>query len=800
MNRAVSILLISIVLFPCALRTVSAQSSQWVHYGQSGRLIYQMDQRGDRLLDYSTAGYEMGAAVPQTSELVDASRIVNLSPLTGDNRAHIQAAINQVAAMPVNAHGYRGIVQLAAGQYDISNTLQIGSSGVILRGVGDGSSPTLNTILRSTATSRITMVDVGNFDEYANELFRSGSPVNILDEVVPAGVTSFRVANTAGYNVGDWINVKRTPTQAWFDLVASHFPDDPSGENFEWNTSDDRFTFQHERQITRIEGNRVFIHAPLSHSIDPLSNGTIEKYTDRRVSYVGIEGIRGDSIFNANETGVYDGRVQFDDENHASTFIKFSHAENSWARDVTGEHLVDTAVLASGSSRSITVDNARYENPVSIVTGGRRYAFNVNGGQFILMQNLEADSARRAFVNNSTFNGFNRGPNVFLNGAATNSFVRSGPHAKYSTGALYDNLSDDGGFEARRAQVSSVHGWRGAHTVIWNSHSPVFQIASPPGSNNYLIGATGGGTSPDPNEAAIDSFGNRIDFGDPANPTNSLYIAQQLEKARFPFEQTREYWVGDFDQLQPGDAADQVYVDPTWLTAIDSLSSPFHSSQPIAAFDDDTFGRRVPFTLEYELAPNEAVTSAVLTIGMKKRGGSSSDDDLLWLDSTSNPLAFASADWGPEFEGNLQVLTLELLGDLSFLEDGQLNGVLSNNRPIDWVHLSLNVIDESLLPPDADFTGDGIVDGTDLLTWQLGFASGASQGAGDADRDGDVDTADLSHWQTQYGNSSTTVLANQAVPEPETLTLVGLASFLLSRRTRGKLGTRCTHPRRSTKH
>ncbi len=134
------------------------------------------------------------------------------------------------------------------------------------------------------------MIDVGNFAQYANNLFSSGSVTNIVDEVVPAGVTSFRAASTAGYSVGDWINVKRTPTQAWFDLVTSHFPDDPSGENYGWNTSEDRFTFQHERQITRIEGDRIFINAPLSHSLDRLSNATIEHYTDRRVSNVGIRG------------------------------------------------------------------------------------------------------------------------------------------------------------------------------------------------------------------------------------------------------------------------------------------------------------------------------------------------------------------------------------------------------------------------------------------------------------------------------------------------------------------------------
>ncbi len=744
-----------------------AQSSLWVQYGQSGRLIYQMDHRGDRLLDYSASGYQMGAPIPSGEDIVDSSRFVNIAPLAGDNWAQIQAAIDQVSTMALNAHGYRGVVQLAAGQYDISDTLQIGASGVIVRGAGDDAATASNTILRSTSTSQISMIEVGNFDQYANNLFTSGSVVNVVDEVVPAGAVSFRVADTSGFGVGDWINVKRTPSQAWFDLVASHFPDDPSGENFEWNTSENRYTFQHERRITRIEGDRIFLHAPLSHSIDPLSSGTIEHYTDRRVSNVGIQGIRGTSVFNAAETGIYDGREQFDDEDHARVFVKFLHASDSWATDITGEHLVDSTVVVQGPSRGITVEDARFVSPVSVVTGGRRYAFNMNGGQFILMQDLEADSARRAFVNNSTFNGFNRGPNVFFDGVSTNTFVRSGPHARYSTGALYDNLLDDSGFEARCAERVSGHGWRGAHTVIWNSESPVFQIASPPGANNYLIGATGSSDSPDPNNAVVDSFGSRITFNDPANPLDSLYVAQVLEKQRFEQEESREYWIGDFDELQPGDLADQQPVDPAWLVAIDSLSSPFHSGQPVATFDDDTFGRRVPFTIDYELAEGEEVKSAVLTIGMKKRSGSSSDDDLLWLDSTSNPLAFAPEEWGPLFEGNLQVLTLELVGDMTFLQDGQLNGVLSNNRAIDWVHLIVNVGPIAILA--GDFNGDGMVNIADYTVWRDTFGSMDDLRA-DADGNEVVDGEDYDIWRESFGGS---LLAPQnataVVPEPTTM-------------------------------
>lgn len=775
--RGVRLALIAIGTFVSAVASSGwAQDSLWVRYGQAGRLIYQMDHRGDRLLDYSAVGYKGGQPIPSVADVVDPSRFVQVSPITGDNRSRIQSAINQVAAMPLNEHGYRGVVQFAPGRYDISNTLQIGASGVILRGAGDGSDVAANTVLRSTSTYPINLIEVGNFDQYANDLFTSGSPVNIVDEVVPAGVTSFRVASTAGFQVGDWINVKREPTQAWFDLVTSHFsPPDPSGENYEWNTSENRYTFQHERQITRIEGDRVFIHAPLSHSIDPLSNGTIERYTDRRVSNVGIAQIRGDSVFNANETGVYSGRVQFDDEDHADSFIRFFHAEDSWARGVTGEHLINSTVAISGPSIHITVEDAKSINPVSIVTGSRRYAFNMNGGQLNLMHDLEADSARHAFVNNSTFNGFNRGPNVFYDGVSTNTFARSGPHARYSTGALYDNLSDDNGFEARRAFSPIEHGWRGANTVIWNSESPVFQVTNPPGANNYLIGATGSTSSPNPSSAIVDSFGARIRFDDPENPLDSLYVAQKLEQQRFAHEESREYWIGDFDELQAGDAADQPLVDPAWLTAIDSLSSSFHSSQPVTTFDDDAFGRRVPFTIDYELAEGEEVKSAVLTIGMKRRGGDSSDDDLLWLDSTSSPLSFATDEWGPVFEGNLQVLTLELLGDLSFLQDGRLNGVLSNNRPIDWVHLIVNVGPVSALA--GDFNSDGVVDAVDYAVWRSALGS-TTDLAADANGDNVVDADDYLVWRNNYGATELDSLTSPATT-PEPSTWVGLLMGLV---------------------
>lgn len=81
---------------------------------------------------------------------------------------------------------------------------------------------------------------------------------------------------------------------------------------------------------------------------------------------------------------------------------------------------------------------------------------------------------------------------------------------------------------------------------------------------------------------------------------------------------------------------------------------------------------------------------------------------------------------------------------------------------------------------DADFNGDGVVDGTDFLVWQRGFGTttGALLENGDANRDGAVDTADLQTWREQFGRGSdagAVLDAIASVPEPTSLALAGVA-------------------------
>ncbi|MEN1679623.1 MAG: hypothetical protein AAGJ46_08515 [Planctomycetota bacterium] len=741
-----------VVAIVLAVGGASHAQSTWVRYGPTGLLHYEMDSRGDRIMDYSSAGYRGGEAIPDVSQLIDNSRVVSISPSAGDNRAQIQAAIDQVSSFSLNSNGFRGIVDLGPGEYAVSDTLNIDASGVIIRGAGDGASPASNTIIRSTATSGIDVFFVNSPSHNFHGLNSVGPRVAIIDKVVPAGASSFRVSNAGAFQVGDAVNVYRDSKQEWLDTLT---PPEP------WDASDTRFDHQQERRVVRIEGDRLFLDVPLAHSIDVReSTGTVYRYTDRRVENVGFQGLRGVSDFDASETQIVEDTLQFVDEDHANNFIVFGRAKNGWATEITGQHFINATVAVGSVSRSITVSESHSLDPVSLVTSSRRYSFNFNGGQYLLGHDLTVDQGRHAFVNNTTFGGFNRGPNVFLNSTATNSFSDTGPHQKYATGGLYDNVSDDRAINARYT-IGGNHGFTSANFVFWNNTSESFQVLNPPGARNYLIGAIG--STEKSTTGTLDSIGTRVTFNDPENPGDSLYIAQRLEKERFSDLERRAYVVGDFDEFEFDGLSSQdlVYVDPDWLAAIDNLSSGFHSGQPVTTFDDDSIDHRVPFSFTYELAPLEEVVGATLTIATK-RFGSHSDNDRLWLDSTSNPIVFNSAeDWGPMYDGDLQVLTLELVGDLEYLQDGLLNAVVSDDRAVDWAQLEL------IVGPSAasmgDYNRDGVVNMADFTVWRDTLNSTILLAA-DGNGDGVVGVEDYEVWSQQFQASA--AAAPLAIPEP----------------------------------
>ena len=126
--------------------------SQWVHPGPSGRLVYKTTPAGDRIMDFSSAGY-MGGGVALPIVPVK----LTVQPSGGpDDTTAIQDAINKVAAMPLEGN-FRGAVLLAPGTFTCSRALTIGASGVVLRGSGSGSDGGAASTIMMTGTRHVAI-------------------------------------------------------------------------------------------------------------------------------------------------------------------------------------------------------------------------------------------------------------------------------------------------------------------------------------------------------------------------------------------------------------------------------------------------------------------------------------------------------------------------------------------------------------------------------------------------------------------------------------------------------------------
>src|SRR5262247_574492 len=67
-----------------------AAESEWVHPGRDGKLIYKTTPAGDRIMDFSHAGY-MGGGVALPNVVVKRT----VKPSSNDDTAAIQTAINE---------------------------------------------------------------------------------------------------------------------------------------------------------------------------------------------------------------------------------------------------------------------------------------------------------------------------------------------------------------------------------------------------------------------------------------------------------------------------------------------------------------------------------------------------------------------------------------------------------------------------------------------------------------------------------------------------------------------------------
>ena len=449
--------------------------------GAGGKLAYVPDQQGNIIQDFSHAGYG-GGGTPIPSVPIRET----VWPVAGDNRENLQAAIDRVSALPLDESGFRGALLIKMGYYKMATPLRIPASGVVLRGEGMGDTGTVligtGNPVGGAGRGRPTLVTIGGESGWEAQ---ESTKQAVLDEYVPIGARSFRVAAAGGFRPGDTVVVRRAGNQEWINEIGMNH----ENPRYRWEP----FNIEWDRVVTEVQGNTITIDAPITCAMEKRwGGGEVVKYDDpARIENIGIENLRGmseyDQTVRTTEHGnmdrqPYHGEEYYSDEDHYWNFISIDNAKNVWVRNVTALHFANNMVETRRGAKWVTVQDCVSREPISRRLGARRFTFRLSG-QLTLVQRCASDKGRHSFVmGQPTSTG-----NVFLDCSATQPFSSSEPHERWVTGGLYDNVRAP--LTARYWQNISI-GWAGANVVFWNCEGP-YLIQKPPTAQNFAFGHIG---------------------------------------------------------------------------------------------------------------------------------------------------------------------------------------------------------------------------------------------------------------------------------------------------------------------
>jgi hypothetical protein len=482
-----------ILLTPFCL--LPAQQSSLVYPGADGKLVYTPHANTGEtnavniLPDFSYAGYLDGGVKLPVGEVPVK---ITLSPTaSGEDRTRIQAAIDQVCNMSPNAQGFRGAVLLKRGTYRLNDgkipnltdgygsALRIWATGVILRGEGQGLD---GTILYSDYASNHTLITM----EPPSRGLSQSNTQRITDDYVGTGARTFTIANASAYAVGDFVMVRFTPNDTWFSdikVTTGGFINNPSHY---WTVDGEReaYNIGYKRRITAKDGNTITIDCPL---VQPMQTkyggGQVQKYTTTgRIGKCGVEDLRIVGIEDGGSPAVSTSGSRL------RVGIRPRFVDNCWIHGVTVARASEAAVM-TWDVKNVTVQECAYIDPRGSISGGWRYSFCLDAGStHVLFQRCYSEYGRHDFVTHARIPG----PNVFLDCVSVYGFSVLGPHHRWATGTLFDNIKGSTRMSITEyASSSGGHAWCGAQTVGWNLQCPSYVCDAALGSQNYLIGSIG---------------------------------------------------------------------------------------------------------------------------------------------------------------------------------------------------------------------------------------------------------------------------------------------------------------------
>lgn len=433
-----------------------------VHFSSERGLSYVTDARGNRVPDFSFAGYGGGGV-----EIPRIAPTVSVEPIDGEDGARLQAILDAVAEWPVGDNGLRAVVYLEPGVFELEDGLEMRASGVVLRGSGADAG---GTVLRALRPGREPVISVQGKGDWTPQ----GSSIEVDASYVPVGAMRLPVASAANFAVGQNIRITRPSTDAWIEAVGME--EAPARTPYKWRAG--QWDMFWDREIVGIEGDTLVLDAPLTTALEARFGGaTVQAYTwAGRLRDVGVENLRIVAEVDPENP---------QDEEHAWIGVQLDAVQDAWVAGVTSEHLVSSLVDVTRRTRRVTAQDCRSLQPVSELAGYRRISFHTRGQQTLFLRCYAEDGMHDFVAGNLT-----TGPNVFLECHASDPHGWSGSIGSWASGMLFDNVDIDGNalsFDNLGIWNQGV-GWSAANSMVWQSTASYLIVRSPPTAVNWADG------------------------------------------------------------------------------------------------------------------------------------------------------------------------------------------------------------------------------------------------------------------------------------------------------------------------
>jgi len=346
---------VSAVAWPAA-----AAQSEWIYFNPDGKLAYKTFPSGDRIMDFSSAGYLGGGMRIPT---VPVQKTV--SPSGGDDTTAIQNALNAVAELNLQ-NGFRGAVLLAPGVFNCGGTLTIKTTGVVLRGSGSGAE---GTTINLTGKPHLWL-DIGTGE--AGGPKQMGASVAFTDSYVPSGTSSFNVRSAEHFHPGDTVLVNRPATPAWIAFMGmNNLVREGKAEHW---VSGEMHT---ERTIKSISGNQITLDVPLADSFDaryinPPGGSLVKCNLSGRPTQIGVENFRITSpplALTITEPG--------------NKAVHMDGVSDAWVRNLAVENTINSFYCSERTSR-ITIDHVDIRHAAASLGAAKPEDFWAGGTQTLI--------------------------------------------------------------------------------------------------------------------------------------------------------------------------------------------------------------------------------------------------------------------------------------------------------------------------------------------------------------------------------------------------------------------------------